>query len=86
MIRRCVVPGCPHEGQHGLSIRARRPDPNRTAVWAPELHAALCDEHVSGGMEVEIRLRPTDDGRITTRVIAVAETVVDRSTPIRHEP
>lgn len=73
-----------NEGRHSLSIRARRP--NTSAVFAPELHAYLCDEHVTSGMDVEIRLKARADGEVRTRVVAISALAVTRSTPIRNQP
>jgi hypothetical protein len=60
--RHCIV--CGEYGVIALGIRGRYENTN--AVWAPNLNAYLCDEHARSGCEIEIELRPTNDGRVRT--------------------
>lgn len=79
---RCIVPGCPNNGEHNIGIRCRRPD--TTAIWAPNCNAYLCDEHAEDGCEIEINVTPNTSGSVTTRVSAGGN-VVTRTTPIAHD-
>ena len=62
--RTCLV--CGKDAYNALGIRCRRA--NTTAVWAPNLDAYLCDEHVKSGCEMAISYAPTTDGVVTTTI------------------
>lgn len=59
---RCII--CGEHGPISLGIRARYSNTN--AVWAPNLDAYLCGECANAGVNVEIGIRATSDGRVTT--------------------
>jgi hypothetical protein len=80
---RCIIPGCTKEAHHKLGIRLRRP--NTSAIWSPITGTAVCDVHATQGLHITIILEPTHDKQIKTRVCGVAETTINRSSPIRHE-
>lgn len=61
--RRCII--CGEHGPISLGIRARYSNTN--AVWAPNLDAYLCEGCANAGVEIAIAIKPTIDGRVTTR-------------------
>lgn len=82
---RCLV--CGGYGSVALGVRARYENTN--AVWAPNLDAYLCDNHAKSGCEIEIVYRPTDDGRVRTRVSGprrAVETTLVIGTGRREQP
>ena len=80
---RCIVPGCVVEATNSLSIRLRRRD--TSAIWAPNLDAAVCDVHATSGARVHVLYEATNDGTIETHVHAVTTAHPSRRTPIRHD-
>ncbi len=81
-MNRCIINGCLNEGKHHISIRCRRID--TTAIWAPNCHAFLCDEHAENGCTIDISITPTNTGNIETHVSG-GGVLVRRTTPINHE-
>ncbi len=81
----CIIDDCRNNARHNLGIRLRRPWP-RTAIWAPDLNAFVCDEHAAAGMNIEIILTPTDTRQIETEVRTERGASVRRTTPIRSVP
>jgi hypothetical protein len=67
----CMIPKCPHEARHTLTIRMRRTD--TSAVWAPATNFKICDKHATAGAEIEIIFRPKRNGKITTDVYSPAK-------------
>lgn len=64
MYHSCIVPGCPENGRHALTVRLRRPD--TSAVWAPTTGAYLCDKHGTEGVELAIVVTPTKTRTVVT--------------------
>jgi hypothetical protein len=65
MDAQCFV--CGKQAETALGIRLRRRNTN--AIWAPNLHAYLCDLHARSGAEIEVRYKETLTGRIAATVI-----------------
>lgn len=65
----CIVPGCKNDGEHQMKLYVRRAGSNTGAVIAPTLKGRICSDHLSGGFEMDIVLRPKRTGRadISTR-------------------
>jgi len=79
----CIIPGCPNDAEHNLSVRLRRPD--TSAIWAPNTEAYLCDAHATQGLRITVVLEPTSAHEIETRVCAISETTPQRKTRITKE-
>lgn len=79
----CIIPNCTNNAVHNISIRCRRPD--TSAIWAPNTHAFLCDDHAEDGYTIDIVLRPNGTTGITTNVTA-GNRVETRTTPIVNAP
>jgi hypothetical protein len=72
----CIVPGCTRTGSNDLGIRLRRPD--RSAWWARETAAHICDVHARGGARVSVTYEATDNDTVEVRTQAVTEAIVRR--------
>jgi hypothetical protein len=80
----CIVPGCGLEGVHNLGIRLRRPDANKTAIWAPNLDAFLCDVPATSGARISILYESTETRQIETHVHVLDPFHSERITDIRN--
>lgn len=84
----CIVPGCKRDAPHAITLRLRRPD--TSAIWAPNTDAYLCDEHATGGAEIELAYRPKRTKRLelSTRsdYRGTTGTPVTKSVPITQGP
>jgi hypothetical protein len=80
----CIITGCPNPAPHNIGVRLRRED--TSAIWAPNTHAFLCDDHAAGGMTVEVILTPNTSGEITTIVSDGGGATATRVTPIVNVP
>jgi hypothetical protein len=88
----CVIPGCKRNGRNKLGIRCRvwHDQSNAPlgkgktgALWSPDAEAYLCDEHAMGGAHMTVLFEPNDSKSTTIKVIA-AQTVEERTTPIKQ--
>src|SRR5437773_2667268 len=75
----CIVDDCPNRAPHNIGIRLRRPGP-RTAVWAPDSAAYVCNEHAAAGMLIEIIITATNTRQIETEVRSASGVRVGRRT------
>ena len=92
MAHECVIPGCKREGRNKLGIRCRvwhdRADAplgkgKTGALWSPDAEAYLCDKHAMGGAHMTVLFEP-DDSKATTIKVIAAQTVEERTTPIKQ--
>ncbi len=72
----CIVPGCTRTGANDLGIRLRRRD--RTAWWARETAAHVCDAHARGGARITVTYEATDTDTVEVRTQGVTEAIVRR--------
>ena len=63
---KCIIQGCTNYAGNNFGVRLRNPETN--AIWAPNTDAMICDQHAVVGMEVQVHLKPTGDGCVTTVV------------------
>jgi hypothetical protein len=72
----CVVPGCTRSGVNDLGVRLRRRD--RTAWWARETAAHVCDVHARSGARITITYEGTDTDTVEVRTQGVTAPIVRR--------
>ena len=73
----CIVEGCQNPAPHQVGVRLRKPG-KRNAVWAPETHAMVCDEHAIAGFKITVVMVPTTTGNIDTDVSSSGRSVTRR--------
>ena len=77
----CLLPGCPHEPTHLLSLRMRRKDSG--ADWAPNTEAYFCTGHATEGAQIVVLYSPNTSGEVEIDVSAAfTARSVTRTTPI----
>jgi hypothetical protein len=76
----CIIKGCKNRGRHNIGVRLRRP--STRAIWAPNTNALLCDEHATQGLQITMKLTPTNSQKIETHVSSPGGHVVTRRTRI----
>lgn len=81
---KCIISGCDNSAKNHFGVRLRRPE--TTAIWAPNTHAYLCDDHAADGMKIKVILEPTQTKKIETEVSSLSRHAVTRTTPIKKIP
>ena len=79
----CIVPGCSRSGVNDLGIRLRRRD--RTAWWARETAAHVCDVHARSGARVTVLYEGTDTDTVEVRTHGITEPIVRRGRAVRDD-
>jgi hypothetical protein len=78
----CIVPGCRRIGVNDLGIRLRRRD--RSAWWARETAAHVCDAHAGSGARITVTYEGTDTGTVEVRTQGATEPIVRRGRAIQR--
>jgi hypothetical protein len=73
---RCIVPGCNRIGVNDLGMRQRPRD--RTAWWARETEANVCDADARGGAGITITYEATDNRTVEVRMQGMTHAIVRR--------
>ena len=77
----CIVPNCPHDGRHSITLRCRRPD--TSAIWAPTSGAYLCDKHATEGIEIDMVIRPKRNRKVV--ITTKSESRGEESRPVTRQ-
>jgi hypothetical protein len=78
----CIVPGCRRSGVNDLGVRLRRRD--RSAWWARETAAHVCDVHAGSGARITVIYEGTDSGAVEVRTQGVTEPIVRRGRAVQR--
>ena len=60
----CIIPGCTRDGLHTFKLYVRESGSSTGAIIAPTLKARVCPEHLRGGLEMDITVKPKRGGRL----------------------
>lgn len=77
----CIVPGCTRSGVNDLGVRLRRRD--KTAWWARETAAHVCDVHARSGARLTIIYEGTDTNTVEVRTQGATAALVRRGQAVR---
>lgn len=81
----CIIDGCPNPAHGTIAVQFKAPDVPRKIepTWLHDTNAAICDQHASGGLRIEVLMTPNGTDQRETLVHNKTGQCVSRVRPLK---